>query len=66
MFPRETEAFYLKKSPAAAPAPKPVVVATPVPNAAPPARAAVNGHAIRRFFITINSRRSEVLVEEIS
>ncbi len=66
MFPRETEAFYLKKSPAAAPAPKPVVVATPVPNAAAPARAAVNGHPIRRFFITINSRRSEVLVEEIS
>jgi hypothetical protein len=44
-----------------------VVVASAAPSAAAqPAPAAVNGHAVRRFFITINSRRSEVLVEEIS
>jgi hypothetical protein len=42
-----------------------VVVASPAPSAAQPAPAAVNGHGVRRFFITINSRRSEVLVEEI-
>ena len=60
MFPRETEALYKKPAPAA-PAAQPVVVSTaaPAPTPAPV-------HAPRRFFITVNNHRSEVLVEEIA
>jgi oxaloacetate decarboxylase alpha subunit/pyruvate carboxylase subunit B len=58
MFPRETDALYNKKPAVPAPAPKPVVLTSPTP--------AAGAHLIRRFFITINNRRSEVLVEELS
>ncbi len=67
MFPRETEAFYLKRSAPAAPAPRPAAVASSPANGAPhQAGAPLNGGSVRRFFITINSRRSEVLVEEVA
>ena len=60
MFPRETEALY-KKPATPAPAPRPIEVASR------PSVSSTNGiHPPRRFFITINSRRSEVLVEEIA
>jgi oxaloacetate decarboxylase alpha subunit/pyruvate carboxylase subunit B len=67
MFPRETEALYLKKAPVATPAPRPAAVAAPAANGsrlATPAPAAA--HPPRRFFITINNHRSEVLVEELA
>jgi pyruvate/oxaloacetate carboxyltransferase len=66
MFPRETEAFYQKKSAPAAPAPRPIEVAPPANGAPAQPKPALNGHSVRRFFITINSRRSEVLVEEVA
>jgi hypothetical protein len=58
MFPRETDALYNKKPAVPAPAAKPVVITSPAP--------AAGAHLIRKFFITINNRRSEVLVEELS
>lgn len=64
MFPRETEALYIKKPAPAAPAPQPVVIKSPYSNGTP--HAAPAAPAARRFFITINSHRSEVLVEEIA
>ena len=64
MFPRETDALYNKKAPAAAPAPQPVAIASPGSNGSAPRPAAVLG--VRKFFITINNHRSEVLVEELS
>jgi oxaloacetate decarboxylase alpha subunit/pyruvate carboxylase subunit B len=60
MFPRETAALYQPKP---APAPKPVVVSPPAANGA--AAAPATARSIRKFFITINSQRSEVLVEEL-
>ena len=69
MFPRETDALYNKKpaAPAPAPAPAPVVITSPAP-ALPlqQAAASAGAHLIRKFYITINNRRSEVLVEELS
>ena len=65
MFPRETDALYNRKP--AAPAPAPVVIAPPASaERAPQSPIAASANPVRRFFITINSRRSEVLVEEIS
>jgi oxaloacetate decarboxylase alpha subunit/pyruvate carboxylase subunit B len=67
MFPRETTALYQKKAAPAAPVPAPVAVATPGSNGgAHPAPAGGTAHAPRRFFITINNHRSEVLVEELA
>ncbi len=67
MFPRETDALYNKKPAAPAPAPAPVVITSPAP-AVPlqQAAASAGAHLIRKFYITINNRRSEVLVEELS
>jgi hypothetical protein len=64
MFPRETEALYIKKDPAPAPQPAPAAVHTS--NGTSRLAAATAAHPVRRFFITINDRRSEVLVEELA
>jgi oxaloacetate decarboxylase alpha subunit/pyruvate carboxylase subunit B len=53
MFPRETVALYQKKPAISAPAPRPIAVVSAA-------------HPIRKFYITINNHRSEVLVEELS
>lgn len=70
MFPRETAALYNRRAPAAAPAPKPapVAVSSPTPNGAPRTQAvpAAPARPPRKFFITINNHRSEVLVEELA
>jgi len=66
MFPRETDALFAKKAPAAVPAPQPVAVALPGPNGQAPRPAAPAIQSARKFFITINNHRSEVLVEELA
>ena len=62
MFPRETDALYNKKAPA--PAPQPVAVASTGSNGSAQRPAA--SHPVRKFFITVNNHRSEVLVEELA
>jgi hypothetical protein len=65
MFPRETAALYQKKVAPASPAPQPAPVVLAASNGgARPAPAATR--PARRFFITINNHRSEVLVEELA
>jgi pyruvate/oxaloacetate carboxyltransferase len=65
MFPRETDALYNKKP--AVPAPQPIGIASPAAAAASQqAVVAATIHTIRKFYITINNRRSEVLVEELN
>jgi len=72
MFPRETEAVYQPMVPAGpapvpAPAPSPVVTITPVPAAQPVTRASANSVGTSaRYAITVNARRYETLVEELS
>ncbi len=73
MFPRETEALYIKKP--AVPVP-PIASVSIVPPAAPlpvPARASaqatITGNGYQRlnhFFITVNTQRFDVTVEEIA
>jgi oxaloacetate decarboxylase alpha subunit/pyruvate carboxylase subunit B len=67
MFPRETAALYIKKAPVAAAAPQPVVIAATVTNGTGRhIPAAATAHPPRKFFITIDNHRSEVLVEELA
>jgi oxaloacetate decarboxylase alpha subunit/pyruvate carboxylase subunit B len=61
MFPRETETFLKPPAPAAAPAPAPVQLA---PVSAPAPAAAAGSPS--RFNLTINQRRHEVLVEDLT
>ena len=66
MFPRETDALYNGNPAARAHAPQPVAVASPTPLAAlQKAAVSATARAIRRFYITVNNHRSEVLVEEV-
>ena len=66
MFPRETDALYNPNPAARAPAPQPVMVASPTPLATlQKAAVSATARAIRKFTITINNHRSEVLVEEV-
>ena len=73
MFPRETEAIYKAVAPATAPvmvAPvpvaPPVAVVAPIPPAAPAPVAYVPTGPVARYAITVNARRYETTVEELS
>jgi oxaloacetate decarboxylase alpha subunit/pyruvate carboxylase subunit B len=62
MFPREFAALHAKKT-ARAPAPAPSAAPAATPASSAPVNA--SGESRRRFAITVEGRRSEVLVEEV-